>query len=663
MKNSIVWKIFRNTFLIFAILLSVQLFFQLIFFNNYFINYKVNSLKEHLSTLVYDLEETPPDEFDTTITQFAEITNSTNAIINTVQEDLLDDYNLTMVKVTDTNQDTFNVLIPFDIEGQLIIGETITLYVVPHKEKDLYLATTLTIQNNTYSIYNNEQVYNDVYTDHIFTNLSTTNSGQGKGNGKDKKNDEDTEANVDRDIPGKGDNPPGLEGKDKKLDTTDLDLNSNVLNKILADFNRQEELMLVGSILAVNEPTYRNETVFTMELMNYYLDKINGEIDNYNLNHYTIDDNHKGTYYFSETEIGRNIVFINTVNSNGVDYELFTVVSLQETDEIISLMANFNYILFGIILILLIITTVIHSKIISKPLLSLNKKANEIANLNFDYTSTGDPKRKDEIGQLSKSLDIVSANLSSSLHQLQDQNKQLKESLELENQNEQIRKDFVAGLSHEIKTPLAVIQASSEALLEDIFTDPVDQKNQLSAINKEVFKTNKLINEMVQIYRLDRPTYELHFSSFNIKELIDDLLTELKPLADTKALTVNLDLLEINVYGDRDKIEMVMSNFITNAIKYTNDDEEINISVTDHSDSILFEIENTGAHIDEEKIKHLFDPFYRLDDSRSRHLNSSGLGLYIVSLILKQHNSDFGAYNSDDGVIFYFRIQKSLDSN
>ena len=213
-------------------------------------------------------------------------------------------------------------------------------------------------------------------------------------------------------------------------------------------------------------------------------------------------------------------------------------------------------------------------------------------------------------------------------------------------------------MSHELKTPLSVIQASAEALEKNIFDTDKDKNITLSLIQKEVQKTNKMINNMLSIYKVDNPDYATDWKEINLEEITRHINDNLKLLYTNSDITVNMDLEETIISADLIKIELIINNLFTNAIKYTPKGSKIEIIIKNTKNYATFEIINYGAKVDSKHIDRLFEAFYRVDKSRSRDEGSTGLGLYIVQQALSQYNSKCIVKNKENAVSFSFKIKK-----
>jgi signal transduction histidine kinase len=345
------------------------------------------------------------------------------------------------------------------------------------------------------------------------------------------------------------------------------------------------------------------------------------------------------------------------VINNSVQEILFVVSPLQPVGEAASVMKKYYIYVFIAALIMIAILSLIYSKMISKPLITLNNTASKMATLNF--SAQCDINSKDEIGNLASTLNFLSHKLSTTLSKLREANKKLLKDIEKERQLEKMRKEFVAGVSHELKTPISLIEGYAEGLKDGIVEEE-DKEYYLNVIIDESKKMNTLIKDMLDLSQLESTGYTLNISEINIYELVYSIYKKHVNNIDNKILRLNFNLVDKNelVNGDAFRIEEVITNLISNAIRYSYDNSEIIINVKNAGDKIFIEIENEGEHIKEKDLNLIWNKFYRIDKSRSKKTGGTGLGLSIVKNILELHNSIYGVKNTEKGVNFYFTLDK-----
>ena len=346
---------------------------------------------------------------------------------------------------------------------------------------------------------------------------------------------------------------------------------------------------------------------------------------------------------------------------NNNDALFISVSSIQPIKEASSVIKTFYfYMLIGFIIVATFLS-IVYANLIAKPLKNLNNIARKMSNLDFSVKCnvTSD----DEIGSLAMTLNFLSANLKKSLDDLKEKNIKLEADIEKERELETMRKDFVASVSHDLKTPIGIISGYAEGLKDGIVS-PENAQIYLETIIDEAGKMNTLVTSMLELSKLESNSMLLQIESFNIVRLISAKVKNLNLELKEKDITVNYIAVPDFAYvqGDILKIEQVIQNLITNSIKYTPCGNYINISIIENTDNFEISIENTGTHIPEEELSNIFIKFYKLDKSGDRSTNSFGLGLAIVQKILELHNSAYSMTNSLNGVLFKFTLSKANDN-
>ena len=297
------------------------------------------------------------------------------------------------------------------------------------------------------------------------------------------------------------------------------------------------------------------------------------------------------------------------------DSLLISVSSIQPIKEASSVIRSFYFYLLIGFLILAIFLSRIYSKLISKPLIDLNKAAKKMSNLDFDTKCavTSD----DEIG-----------------------------------------KDFVSSVSHDLRTPLGIICGYAEGLRDGIASGK-DAVAYLDTIIDEANKMNLLITNMLDLSKLESETIALHLESFNIVRLLQGMVKKFSLDFQNKGLNIKFNLPSYAyVEGDIMTLERVVQNLLSNTIKYTPRNNDIIITVKEDDFDYLISIENKGITIPDNELENIFAKFYRLDKSGDRSKNSYGLGLATVERILSLHKSKYSISNTKDGVIFKFTLKK-----
>ncbi|UYX55279.1 HAMP domain-containing histidine kinase [Bacillus thuringiensis] len=343
-------------------------------------------------------------------------------------------------------------------------------------------------------------------------------------------------------------------------------------------------------------------------------------------------------------------IFIKPIKDvNGKINYFFAMTSLQPVDEAVQMIKDYYIYLVILVLILIVLVSFYYSKKIAKPLLQINDTTKRIADL--DFSEKIPITTKDEIGDLSNSINTLSMTLHSYINQLQ-------QDIEKEKQLENTRKEFISGVSHELKTPLSIMKSCISILEDGVASNK--KEYYFKAMSKEVDKMDMLIIDMLELAKFESGTYKMEMDVFHIDEMIDYICEQLSSDITAKQLHVHKHISKIEVVANQHRIERVITNFITNAIRYTPENENIIISTIEENERVKVCIENKGAHIAPEHLEKIWDRFYRGDTSRQRSKGGTGLGLAISKNILELHSVQYGVSNTEDGVLFFFYLNKSL---
>jgi len=326
---------------------------------------------------------------------------------------------------------------------------------------------------------------------------------------------------------------------------------------------------------------------------------------------------------------------------------IYAMASLQPVDEAVQMVQDYYIYIIAFVVVLIFLASFYYSKQIAKPLLKINDTTKKIAHL--DFTEKIPITSKDEIGDLSKNINVLSNKLHSHIGQLE-------KDIEKERKLENTRKEFISGVSHELKTPLSIMKSCISILKDGVAEHKKEYYFQ--AMEREVDKMDTLILDMLELAKFESGTYKMKKGAFYIDAVIEDICEHLSVEIEKKELHVHKNICSFEVVANQSRIEQVIVNFITNAIRYTPNKEDIIISTIDEKDRIKVCIENKGTHIEEEQLDKIWDRFYRVDAARQRSQGGTGLGLAISKNILELHDAEYGVKNTEDGVLFYFYLPK-----
>ncbi|PWN75054.1 sensor histidine kinase [Bacillus paranthracis] len=308
--------------------------------------------------------------------------------------------------------------------------------------------------------------------------------------------------------------------------------------------------------------------------------------------------------------------------------------SIAHSNEIIKTLNTFYLYILCFSLLLIILLVWILSKIITTPLKELSDVAQDISHLKFKRTKV---KTNDEIGELADSINIMSDTLHEAHQDLTDRNEHLKR--------------FMGDVTHELKTPIALVKAYSMGI-----KDGLDDGTYVDTIIKQTDQISNLIEELLQFSKLERDV--LQKEEFPIEPLVRSIIDKHKIELESKEiqLQTNSNIKNQVIYADLNKMGMVFQNLISNAIKYTTN-QNIKIILEDRNKSVYFQIEN-GINAEQiQDIEKIWEPFYVLDSSRSKEKSGTGLGLAIVKSILERHGFDYGVSTKEGEIRFYISMK------
>ncbi len=344
-----------------------------------------------------------------------------------------------------------------------------------------------------------------------------------------------------------------------------------------------------------------------------------------------------------------NIFFAEQMRDGNI---FFAMVPLQSVSEAAEILKNLYVYLFAIAMLLIGIGSYFFSRTVTKPLLNMNNVACKMAALDFSEKCI--VHSNDELGDLAKSINTMSSNLEKYMRDLEKANRELKRDIVEERKQDQLRRELVANISHEFKTPLTVIKGTVEGIRDGVYhcDDAV-----LQSLLDETTRLNKMVFDMLELSRIESNNYTLNTTLFDLWEKTLRVYNAMKVMAKQKNLSVHFDGDESPVFGDEVKIEQVITNLFTNAVRYSNANESIIITLKQAEGRCRFSIINTGAFLIEDELERIWDGFYRVEKSRNRESGGTGLGLLIVKRILELHQSRYGVRNTDQGIEFYFDLK------
>lgn len=308
-------------------------------------------------------------------------------------------------------------------------------------------------------------------------------------------------------------------------------------------------------------------------------------------------------------------------------------------------------VVFGSVIIFLVTNRM------TRPILQLRAISESMTELDFNVKYQHKRKKKDEIDLLGDNINRLSEALENTIQELKTANIELQKDIEKKSQIDEMRKEFLSNVTHELKTPIALIQGYAEGLKEGITDDPESMDFYCDVIVDEAGKMNNMVKKLLTLNHLEFGTDTVNMEHFDIVALISNYLSSASLLLKQNEINVTfVESQPIYVWGDEFKTEEVFMNYFSNALNHVDDKKMIDIKLTQHDGVVRISVFNTGTPIPEESIPHLWEKFYKVDKARTREYGGSGIGLSIVKAIMESMNQKYGVINYDDGVEFWFEL-------
>ncbi|WP_281217372.1 sensor histidine kinase [Lysinibacillus capsici] len=602
MKRGIVYKLFLLTTMLCVLILATIFVGQTIFFKQFYINKKVGDLESNLT--VFEKEYQKNSHNMTKIQQLVrDFTDENNAWIT-----ILDQYGHLK------HEDDFYIEVQLNDDYQTMVGMKtikVPLYVLD-EENPVPLSESLLKNSQVYlmGILKESQltpiemiIENETYTNPNLLEKSLTyrNNLLYKKIGRPREKLKELYAsNENSDM-------VHLEGK---IINFQFPQSNNLSNIIYSNLLFLEQIKDFQNKILLNELDFQN---FTTQQSNYV-----------------------------QNDIKYKILITKSDETNSY---IFLMTSLQPVDEAVQMIEEYYIYIVAFVFILILLASFYYSVKIAKPLLRINRTTEKIANLDFSETIA--VHSQDEIGDLSRNINVLSNRLSMYIEQLQ-------QDIEKEKKLENTRKEFISGVSHELKTPLSIMKSCITILRGNVANHK--KEYYFDALEQEVDKMDLLIIDMLELAKYESGTYKMQMDAFYIHSLLEEICQKLMPEIEQKQLRVETHLLQIEVVANQRRIEQVLMNFLTNAIRYSPSQECIIVAIEAEGKQVRISVENKGVQIEKEHLEKIWERFYRIDASRKRSEGGTGLGLAISKNILMLHGVEYGVCNTSDGVEFYFYL-------
>ncbi len=295
---------------------------------------------------------------------------------------------------------------------------------------------------------------------------------------------------------------------------------------------------------------------------------------------------------------------------------------------------------------------------ITRPILQLSEISSEMKNLNFEAKYKSKENKKNEVDILGDNINELSETLEATIKELKTANNELKQDIARKEEIDEMRREFLSNVSHELKTPIALIQGYAEGLDEGVIDDPESMKFYCDVIKDEASKMDTLVKKLLTLNQLEFGNDVVKMERFDIVATIKNYIKSADILTKQKNAIVHMGKYDpIYVWADEFKTEEVLMNYYSNAINHLSGDNIIEIKLQTHDDKVRISVFNTGEPIPEDSIDHIWEKFYKVDKARTREYGGSGVGLSIVKAIMESMHQEYGVRNYDNGVEFWFELE------
>lgn len=339
----------------------------------------------------------------------------------------------------------------------------------------------------------------------------------------------------------------------------------------------------------------------------------------------------------------------------GNSYNIFIRSPLESIQETMGLFFRFLLIVGIAVIVGGILFVWYFSRRLTEPLRELAALSARMADLDFNakYTSGGGG----EIGVLGENFNIMSQKLENTISELKNANFRLQQDIEQKEKMEKMRTDFMGNVSHELKTPIALIQGYAEGLKEGVSDDPESREFYCDVIMDEASKMNQMVKNLMTLNQLEFGDENVEFQRFDLTELIRGVLQSMEIMAQQKEAKVQFRQKDpVYVWADEFKAEQVVRNYVSNAFNHLDGDRVVDVKIIPAGDKVKVTVFNTGTPIPEEDVPHIWEKFYKVDKAHTREYGGNGIGLSIVKAIMDSFHQEYGVNNYDNGVEFWFEL-------
>lgn len=429
-----------------------------------------------------------------------------------------------------------------------------------------------------------------------------------------------------------------------KLTSSDFDV---TFDNLCANGNIT--VMIISSNRAIVRSSVNDNQVILMEFMNVLFGDDNSQTevlkkaDNYVIQSQT------------DTRLSSEYMVLYGTLSNGNLILMRTALeSIRESAKI----SNRFLLYVGVLAIIIsAVVTMFVSKRITTPVLELTNISKRMTELDFDAKYELKRGKQNEIDELGEHFNRLSNTLETTISELKSANNELKQDIAKKTEIDEMRKEFLSNVSHELKTPLALIQGYAEGLKECINDDESSRDFYCEVIMDEANKMNQMVKKLLTLNQLEFGNEVVQMDRFDLTELIQGVINSSAILLTQNEIRLEFRNMEpMYAWADEFKVEEVVTNYLSNAIHHAEFEKKITIWYTQKEDCVRVSVFNTGKPIPEEDIDNVWIKFYKVDKARTREYGGSGIGLSIVKAIMESFHRQCGVINHENGVEFWFEL-------
>lgn len=345
-----------------------------------------------------------------------------------------------------------------------------------------------------------------------------------------------------------------------------------------------------------------------------------------------------------------------TAGINEYDYEITVKTPINVIDDAVNKSMKLLFMIMVPVGFIALFITALFSRQFTKPVIEITKKTRKIEELSF--CEDLNIKSIDEIGTLAKSVNNLSRKIEETLKNLKEKNLELETMMENEKKNQLARREFVSSVSHELKSPITVISGYIQALQEGYISSEEDRQYYLDVIGEETERLGIIVNDLLDLYKLESNTFRLNKKEVNINSLMKKTLEKNK--FRFEEMSINLNFTEgetITVLVDEVRLEQAVQNYINNALSHVDENKIIDIKLKSIEDNLVISVYNSGSNIEDDNLSRIWEGFIRVDKVRNYKEKRLGLGLAIVKQIVNLHDGAYGVKNRKHGVEFWISLR------